>query len=141
MPACRVSVLATRPEKATTMDDAKTQIDSTPLDDPELPQQLDPDFYHEALLHIARLAAERLLQERGTSADIERRSKIPLGTSRPLDAITAKSIAIKESLEHGQWLPWLKENEGMLGFVERRANRTLKSDMNSSSALEVSRAK
>jgi hypothetical protein len=100
------------------MDDRRPQIVCTPPS-PELPQQLDPEFYREALLHIARLAAERLLQERGTSADIESRSKIPLGTSRPLDAITAKSIAIKESLGHGQWLPWLRENEEMLGFGRR----------------------
>ena len=33
------------------MDDAKPR---TPLG-PELPQQLDPDFYREARLHIARL--------------------------------------------------------------------------------------
>ena len=46
----RVSVLATRHEKATTMDDAKLQIAHAPLDDPELPQELDPDFYREALL-------------------------------------------------------------------------------------------
>jgi hypothetical protein len=45
------------------MDDAKPQIVSTPLS-PELPQQLDPDFYREARLHIARLTAERLLRER-----------------------------------------------------------------------------
>ncbi len=81
------------------MDDAKFQIAHAPLDDPELPQQLDPDFYREALLHIARLAAERLLQERGTSADIERRSKIPLGTSRPLDAIPAMRPSLGYSLK------------------------------------------
>jgi hypothetical protein len=83
MPACRVSVLATRNEKATTMDDAKLQIAHAPLDDPELPEQLDPDFYREALLHIARLTADRLLRERSALADIERRAKIPLGASPP----------------------------------------------------------
>jgi|SRR5580693_1767428 hypothetical protein len=82
MPGCRVSVLATRHEKATTMDDAKLQIAHAPLDDPELPEQLDPDFYREALLHIARLTADRLLRER-SAADIERRAKIPLGASPP----------------------------------------------------------
>jgi hypothetical protein len=132
--------------KATAMDDAKLQNVSTPPDDSELPQQLDPDFYREALLHIARLAAERLLQERGTSADIERRSKIPLGTSRPLDAIPAKSIEIEESVEHEQWLPWLKENEEMLEFGESTArklvagaNQPLTSNLKPQEALEVTR--
>lgn len=79
----RVSVLATRHEKATTMDDAKLQIAHAPLDDPELPQDLDPDFYREALRHIARLTADRLLRERSALADIESRAKIPLGASPP----------------------------------------------------------
>jgi len=67
------------------MDDAKLQIAHAPLDDPELPQQLDPDFYREAPLHIARLTAERLLRERSALADIERRAKIPLGVARSFD--------------------------------------------------------
>ena len=65
------------------MDDAKLQIDHAPLDGPDLPEQLDPDFYREALLHIARLTADRLLRERSILADIERRAKIPLGASPP----------------------------------------------------------
>ncbi len=73
------------------MDDAKLQIAHAPLDDPELPQQLDPDFYREALLHIARLTAERLLRERSALADIERRAKIPLGVARSPDAIAASN--------------------------------------------------
>lgn len=76
-------------KKAATMDDAKLQIANAPLDDPELPERLDPDFYREALLHIARLTAARLLRERSASADIERRAKIPLGPSHIPDAITA----------------------------------------------------
>ena len=83
MPARRVSVLATRHEKATTMDDAKLQTARAPLDAPELPEQFDPDFYREALLHIARLTAARLVRERSALADIERRAKIPLGASPP----------------------------------------------------------
>jgi hypothetical protein len=65
------------------MDDAKLQIAHAPLDDPELPQDLDPDFYREALRHVARLRADRLLGERSALADIERRAKIPLGASPP----------------------------------------------------------
>jgi hypothetical protein len=64
------------------MDDAKLR---TPLG-PELPQQLGPDFYREARLHIARLEAGRLCRER-LIADIERRAKIPLGASCAADAI------------------------------------------------------
>jgi hypothetical protein len=71
------------------MDDVKLQIAHAQLDDPELPQELDPDFYREALLHIERLTAERLLRERSALSDIERRAKIPLGASRSPDAITA----------------------------------------------------
>ena len=65
------------------MDDAKLQIAHAPLDDPEPPEQPDPDFYREALLHIARLTADRLLRERSALADIERRAKIPLGAFPP----------------------------------------------------------
>jgi hypothetical protein len=72
------------------MDDAKLQIAHTPPADSE--PQLDPDFYREALLHIARLTADRLLRERSALADIERRAKIPLGVSRMPDAITASTV-------------------------------------------------
>ena len=74
------------------MDDAKFQTAHAPLDDPERPQELDPDFYREALLHIARLTAARLLRERSALADIERRAKIPLGASTWSDAITASTV-------------------------------------------------
>ena len=74
------------------MDDAKLQIAHAPMDHPELPEQFDPDFYREALLHIARLTAERLLRERSALADIERRAKIPLGASRIPDTITASTV-------------------------------------------------
>jgi hypothetical protein len=85
MTACTVCVLATRHEKATTMDDAKLQIAHAPLGEPELPEQVDPGFHREALLHIARLTADRLLRERSALADIERRAKIPLAAStRPM---------------------------------------------------------
>lgn len=53
----------------------------------------------------------------------------------------------KESLGHGNWLPWLTENEGVLGFGERTArmmisgtsNRKLASDLTEADALEFSR--
>ena len=73
------------------MDDAKLQIAHAPPDDPELPQDLDPDFYHEALRHIARLTTERLRRERSALADIERRAIIPLGQSHAPDAMTASN--------------------------------------------------
>jgi hypothetical protein len=74
------------------MDDMKPQIHA-PLDDPELPQQLDPDFYRDALLHIAQLTAERLLRERSALDDIERRAKIPLGPA----ASRGPSISLERS--------------------------------------------
>lgn len=46
----------------------------------ELLQQIDPDYYREARLHIARAELERLRQ--GCSADVE--IKFPSGTS-PVD--------------------------------------------------------
>jgi hypothetical protein len=64
------------------MDDAKLQTPHAP-DDLELPERLEADFYREALLHIARLTADRLLRERSAFADLERRAKIPLGASPP----------------------------------------------------------
>jgi hypothetical protein len=74
------------------MDDAKLQITHAPLGDSELPEQLDPDFYREALLHIARLTADRLLRERSALADLERRAKIPLGATHSPDAITVSTV-------------------------------------------------
>ena len=43
----------------------------------ELLLRLDPDFYREARLHIARVELEQLRRERSAFADIERRVKIP----------------------------------------------------------------
>jgi hypothetical protein len=48
----------------------------------DLLQELDPDFYREARLHLARIELEQLRRERAELADIERRCKIPLGSSR-----------------------------------------------------------
>ena len=84
------------------MDDAKLQIAHAPLDDPKLPQDLDPDFYREALLHIARLTAARLLRERSALADVERRAKIPLGASPPVRWYDGEqSIAVQG--QPGSW--------------------------------------
>ena len=74
------------------MDDANLQTAHALLDDPTRPQDLDPDFYREALLHIARLTAGRLLRERSALADIERRAKIPLGPFHRSDAIRASTV-------------------------------------------------
>ena len=52
----------------------------------------------------------------------------------------------KQTLGHGQWLPWLLANEGTLGFGERTArmlmaasNRQLTSDLDEAGATEISR--
>jgi ParB family chromosome partitioning protein len=53
----------------------------------------------------------------------------------------------KQSLGHGNWLPWLAENEGVLGFGERTAqmlmagtaNARLTSDLNEDDAVRLSR--
>ncbi len=34
--------------------------------------------------------------------------------------------AVKDSLAHGQWLPWLKVNEEVLGFREKTEPRLIK---------------
>ncbi len=73
------------------MDDAKFKIAHAPLDEPELPDQVDPDFYREALLHIARLTADRVLRERSALADIERRAKIPIAGSHSPDDMTVSN--------------------------------------------------
>jgi DNA replication initiation complex subunit (GINS family) len=57
----------------------------------ELLQELDPDFYREARLHIARVELKQLRRERSAFADIERTAKIPLVKSRSPDAITASN--------------------------------------------------
>jgi hypothetical protein len=48
---------------------------------PDFLQQLDLDYYRAARLLIARAQLEQLRKEHLELADIERRSKIPLGTS------------------------------------------------------------
>jgi hypothetical protein len=53
--------------------------------------ELDPDFYRETRLHIARVELEQLRQDHSAFADIERRSKIPLGISRLGEAMTARN--------------------------------------------------
>jgi phage N-6-adenine-methyltransferase len=52
----------------------------------------------------------------------------------------------KQSLGHGQWLPWLMANERVLGFTERTArmlmavsNRQLTSDLDEAGATQISR--
>jgi hypothetical protein len=57
----------------------------------ELLEQLDPDHYREVRLHMVRAAIEQLLRERAALAEIERRCKIPLGSSCPADAMTPRN--------------------------------------------------
>jgi len=57
----------------------------------ELLQELDPDFYREARLHIARVELKQLRRERSAFADIERRANISLVKSRSPDAIAARN--------------------------------------------------
>lgn len=57
----------------------------------ELLQELEPDFYREARLHLARIELEQLRRERAALADIEKRAKMPLGTSCAADAIAARN--------------------------------------------------
>jgi hypothetical protein len=54
----------------------------------DLLHRIDPDYYRETQLRIARAQIEKLLRERELLADVQRRSKIPLGTLRSPDAIT-----------------------------------------------------
>ena len=98
------------------MDDAKPR---TPLG-PELPQQLGPDFYREARLHIARLEAGRLCRERLTLADIERRAKIPLGASCWPDAIRR---AIDSGHSHSPEIRQHDKQEAEPGVVVMRDRR------------------
>jgi hypothetical protein len=53
----------------------------------ELLQQLDPDNYREARLDMLRAAIEQLLRAREALAGVERRSQIPLATSRDLPGV------------------------------------------------------
>jgi hypothetical protein len=60
----------------------------------ELLQKLELDYYRSALLLVARAELERLRQERSTCADVEGRSKLPLGTSRSADgAVSPEEVA------------------------------------------------
>jgi hypothetical protein len=64
----------------------------------ELLKELDPDFYREARLHMAHVELEHLRRERSSLAEVERRAKIPLGKSRPGDAIAARIRGAKTAL-------------------------------------------
>ena len=99
------------------MDDANPR---TPLG-PELPQQLGPDFYRDARLHIERLEAGRLCRERLTLADIERRDKIPLGASCSPDAIRR---AIDSGHSHSPEIRRHDKQEVEPGVVVMRNRRT-----------------
>jgi hypothetical protein len=57
----------------------------------KLPRELDPDFYRETRLRIVRVELEQLRQDRSAFADIERRSKIPLGISRLGEAMPGRN--------------------------------------------------
>ena len=98
------------------MDDAKP---GTPLG-PELPQQLGPDLYREARLHIARLEAERSCRERLTLADIEKRAKIPLGAICAPDAIRR---AIDRGHSHCPEIRRHDKQEAVAGVVVMRDRR------------------
>lgn len=59
-----------------------------------------------------------------------------------------KLIAKKDSLKHGEWLPWLKDNADALGFtndstarrlISLASNRASTHDLNEASAVSVSR--
>jgi hypothetical protein len=56
----------------------------------ELLQELDPEFYREARLRLARAEINYLLRERAAR---ERRAKIPLGTQRELSARLSHQVA------------------------------------------------
>ena len=63
----------------------------------KLLQELDPDFYREARLHIARLELEQLRRERSAFADIERRAKIPLSRYSGAQSIKDARSVVKEA--------------------------------------------
>jgi hypothetical protein len=54
----------------------------------DLLHSIDPDYYRETQVRIARAQLDKLLLEREALADAERRSKIPLGTFRSAEAKT-----------------------------------------------------
>src|SRR5262245_34080345 len=43
----------------------------------------------------------------------------------------------KDALNHGQWLPWLKENRERLGFGERVAQRLIEAAANRSLTADL----
>jgi hypothetical protein len=51
----------------------------------DLLQQLDLDYYRSALLLIVRAEIEHLRREPSALAFVERLSKVPVGTSRPVE--------------------------------------------------------
>ena len=59
----------------------------------DLLQKLDLDYYRSALLLVARAELERLRQERSARAEAERRSELPLGTSRSADSAVSPEVA------------------------------------------------
>jgi hypothetical protein len=59
----------------------------------DLLQQLDLDYYRSALLLVARAELERLRQERSAATDVERRSKIPFGTSPAAEGAASPEVA------------------------------------------------
>jgi DNA replication initiation complex subunit (GINS family) len=63
----------------------------------ELLQELDPDFYREARLHIARVELKQLRRERSAVADIERRAKIPLSRYSGAQSIIDPRRVVKEA--------------------------------------------
>ncbi len=72
----------------------------------DLLQELDPDFYREARLHLAYLELQQLRRERAALADIERRAQIPLGASPPARRYDdEQSIAGQEKPGSGDGLP------------------------------------
>jgi hypothetical protein len=53
----------------------------------ELLHQIDSDYYRSARLLIVRAELEQLRRRRSAMADIDKRSKIPLGMSRLPEAL------------------------------------------------------
>jgi hypothetical protein len=60
---------------------------------PDVLQKRDLDDYRSVLLLVARAELERLRRERSTCADVEGRSKLPLGTSRSADSAVSPEAA------------------------------------------------
>jgi multidrug resistance efflux pump len=51
--------------------------------------RIDPDYYREARLRIARASLKQLRREREALAEVEGRNRVPLGTMRSTDAIAS----------------------------------------------------